>query len=535
MSMLQPFLSAILTTLLILIVLIAGIVIVILKLKIKKEAEYKTVKQKKAKTVLISNISLEYDNENNPFSEKMSFIDFKKKLEAILNNKKIEKIILLTDNFNISNAQIEEIYDIFEKLNKEKEVISISNLLTIDTYKKAALASQIYLEDNATSTVLFKGYSVKNIYMKDFFKKLGINVNVLHIGDYKSAGENYSKDKMSVELQNTLKKLSMDKLNIFFDFIKKTRNYDISKDFFEGKYIFKEDKFIINGRINKENFINSEENLILFKDYKIKNSKNKSKNIIAILSLDGVISEKEVSLKEVKERLKKIENEENLKSLIIEINSPGGSAYESSLIYNYIKNNIKVPIYISMKDVCASGGYYIASCGNKIYANKSTLTGSIGVVAIYPTFNNLLKKLGMKYDGIQMGKSHDLYDLREYLSHDSKELMINHMKEIYKEFKKIVSISRNIEDDILEPLAQGKVYYAEEAKKINLIDDIKTLDEILELIKNDLNLKDYKILKLEKDFNPSEFIKTKIPLLNNMELFSKPLFLSDIGIVSFYK
>ena len=529
MNILQSLITSAFTVIIFLVIIALIAFKVFSKLNKKTNNETLTnCKQRKANCVLLSINNTNYDNENNPFEKSENFSEIYKKLKNILNNDKIQKIIIDVDKFNITNSQVDELEDIFKKLNEKKEVISISTILTNDSYEIAMLANKIYLENTVNSTIIIRPYYRKLKYMKSLFDKIGIHFNILHIGDYKSYGENFAKNNMSNELKENMTRLYENKLNAFIEKVKIRRKYDISQDILDGKLFFKDNKNLIDGRINKDTLYSKEENLIELKDYTIKKEKNKSKNTIAIIPLEGTISSNELSLSLVKNKLEKLEDVKNLKGIVLEINSPGGSAYESSLIHTYIKENIDVPIYVAMKDLCASGGYFISTVGSKLFANNSTLTGSIGVVSLYPTARKLFKNIGINYDGISKGKYVEYGNINEYLKIETKEVVLEHINSVYKEFKSVVMTARNFTDEYLEPIAGGRVWTAKEAKEIKLIDDIKTTNEVIEILAKDLNLQNYKTIIINKEFNMEKYIKNKVPLLNYSTLMYQPLFLAEI-------
>lgn len=519
--------GSVVTVVLMLIVFAIVVLLIISKITnfSKSKKNIKFCKQKKATTILIDTDDLTYDYEDNPFNSKLSFDDLQESLYAILDNKKIKKIIIDVDKTKLSPVQVEELYPIFEKLNKEKEVISIGTVFDNNAYLTAMLADKIYLENTVNSTLFLRGYFKKLCYLKPFLDKIGIEINVLHIGDYKSAGENFARSKMSENLKDTLKVLTEEKLKYSIDFIKERRKVDISADINDGSLFLNYSEKLIDGRMNKGILLRKEENLFSISNYLVKEKKNKSKNVIAVISLEGEIKKDELSYKEVEEKIDEVNEIKNLKGLVIEINSPGGSAYESSLIYSYIKENIEVPIYISMKDVCASGGYFIASTGKKLFANKFSLTGSIGVVGIYPVLSKLTKKLGLVYDGISSGVGSEYGYAYNRLSYDTEDIVLNHMNDVYKEFKGVVSKARNISDEKLESLAGGRVYTGNMAKQNCLIDDVKNINEVIEILAKDLNLENYKVEKIYKNFDLKKYLKEKVPYIKYEEYLNIPLML----------
>ena len=171
------------------------------------------------------------------------------------------------------------------------------------------------------------------------------------------------------------------------------------------------------------------------------------------------------------------------------VNSGGGSALASEIIYQQF-SKVNVPIYVSMGDTAASGGYYISMVGSKVFADKATITGSIGVVSMIPKLYNAQNKFGVTSNSISKGKYADINDSFTPLSEESKAKISASMNETYNEFKSRVIKNRKINDDKLEEYAQGRIWLGDEAKNIRLVDDIASLDEVIKRMANDLNLGD---------------------------------------------
>ncbi|MBE2990321.1 S49 family peptidase, partial [Sneathia sp. DSM 16630] len=172
--------------------------------------------------------------------------------------KKIEKIILDIDKMKLSMVQVEELYPLFKKLNKEKEVIAISTMYTNNSYYTALLANKIYLENTINSTLLLQGYYRKISYLKGLLDKVGIDVKAIHIGDYKAMGENYTRKSMSPNLKENLTKIFDERLNNFISFVKERRGVDISNELLEGEYFFNYSEKLIDGRMNKNKLLDDD-------------------------------------------------------------------------------------------------------------------------------------------------------------------------------------------------------------------------------------------------------------------------------------
>ena len=165
------------------------------------------------------------------------------------------------------------------------------------------------------------------------------------------------------------------------------------------------------------------------------------------------------------------------------------------MIYKAL-SDIRVPIYVSMGSTAASGGYYISMAGDKIFADKSTITGSIGVVSILPKVNKGAEKYGVNSSSINKGKYSNIYDPFTPLDDDSRNKIIQSMTETYKEFKSRVITNRKIPDAKLETLAQGRIWLGEEAKSNGLVDEIGSLDDTIKALAKTLNLTSYEVVDI---------------------------------------
>jgi len=473
-----------------------------------------TISKKRVKKVILTIDALSEDKKYSSINEKQSFFEFKDKLELLYNEGKVEELILDIDNIDLTLTQIEELEGIFEKLRTKMNIIAIGTQFLKNDYLFSLYAHKIYMFNSLNSNIILEGYNKSFWYYRKILDKLGIKVNVIHIGTHKSAGENFSRENMSPEQKESIVRI-YDKLHMYLiNQIKKYRNIDINEEILNGKTIFTNyleaiDLGLIDGGSNFDKLgINYSEDTIDFNNYvsKLKNKKNKSKNEIAVIFAEGEIGpDKELNYEDMLEKIEKINDMKNVKGVLLRINSPGGSALESEKIYKELKN-IEVPIFISQSSVCASGGYYISTVSRKVYSNRSTITGSIGVVALYPTFDNVLDKIGINIENITNSNIGSIFDFSLPLTNEVKDRIIKSMKDVYLEFKSHVMNARIMTDNQLEPIAGGRIWLGEEAKSIGLVDRVGGFDEALKGLVEYLKLEDYKVRYV---FN-EESIKEKL-------------------------
>ena len=511
MFFVKVLLESILTTIFISIFIFVSIMFVINQFKNKKDD---TISKKRVKKVILTIDALSEDKKYSSINEKQSFFEFKDKLELLYNEGKVEELILDIDNIDLTLIQIEELEGIFEKLRTKMNITAIGTQFLKNDYLFSLYAHKIYMFNSLNSNIILEGYNKSFWYYRKILDKLGIKVNVIHIGTHKSAGENFSRENMSPEQKESIVRI-YDKLHMYLiNQIKKYRNIDINEEILNGKTIFTNyleaiDLGLIDGGSNFDKLgIDYSEDTIDFNNYvsKLKSKKNKSKNEIAVIFAEGEIGpDKELNYEDMLEKIEKINDMKNVKGVLLRINSPGGSALESEKIYKELKN-IEVPIFISQSSVCASGGYYISTVSRKVYSNRSTITGSIGVVALYPTFDNVLDKIGINIENITNSNIGSIFDFSLPLTNEVKDRIIKSMKDVYLEFKSHVMNARIMTDSQLEPIAGGRIWLGEEAKSIGLVDRVGGFDEALKGLVEYLKLEDYKVRYV---FN-EESIKEKL-------------------------
>ena len=519
MFVLSALLQAVIVSIVVIIVLLIPVLFILGKLKNKDKVSLKGIKtvvfnlNELVEDYMVSTISV---------NKVLSHEALLKSLENLVNDKKIEKIIIDVDEVDLSRVHIEEIKEIFEKLSVDKEIVAIGTTFDEYSYQVALLANKIYMLNTKQSSLYCR-----------ILATLGVTVNTLHIGDYKVAGESFSNDKMSEEKRESLMNIKETLFQNFINLVKEKRKVDITNEILSGDLIFaNSEKAIQLGLIDglstyEEIGIDYNEDTVDFLEYvsAYKRKKNKSKNTIAVINLEGEIDTREskesiINYDNVVEKLDELEDIKNLKGLVLRINSPGGSALESEKIYQKLKK-LEVPIYISMGDLCASGGYYIATVGKKLFANPGTLTGSIGVVVLYPEFTETINKLKINMEGFSKGKGFDIFDVFSKLSEESKEKIIYSMNEVYSEFKEHVMEARNISEEDLEKIAGGRVWLGSQAKANGLVDELGSLNDCIDSLAKDLELKDFKLAYIRGRQSIAEIVSAMKPQFIKSDIVEK--------------
>ena len=477
-------------------------------------------------------------NENrikNPFDidNKMNFYGFLKKLNQIKNDKRVQGIIFKLGYMSLNNAQIEELkLKISELKYSGKKIYVYSENLDNRNYSLALEADKIIMPNNSWAGSDISGYSARYPYYKNLGDNLLISANVIHIGDYKSMGENYTSSKMSEEFKaNTKRILDKRYMNFVSDIALKRGIPEnlINKKILEGDFVMSSPKVLresnlIDETIYYEDFIkeNKIDSKITIEEYFERVAeeleyKIEKKDKIAIIYAEGTIVsedspkiENKVTPKDIKEKLAKADELPNVKGIVLRINSPGGSALASDIIYEAVRTT-EIPVYISMGGVAASGGYYIASAGDKIYSDKGTITGSIGVVSIIPDLSKLAEKIGIDFDEISNGKYTNLYNITKPLSDDEKEKIYKSSLIGYNEFVEKVALGRKMSVEDVQKIAEGRVWLGEEAKDLGLVDEIGGLEKTISDLAKDLNLKEYEVIESLESRKLEEILKKFLP------------------------
>ncbi|MDU2201866.1 MAG: signal peptide peptidase SppA [Anaerococcus hydrogenalis] len=218
--------------------------------------------------------------------------------------------------------------------------------------------------------------------------------------------------------------------------------------------------------------------------------KGDSKNKIAVLSYEGAIGDGQV-YDDFMARLDDVYDDDSVKGVIMQVNSPGGAVYNSEQIANKIKKiqkDKKIPVFTVMKTMAASGGYYISAPTDRIYASNETLTGSIGVIMSSKSFQGLFEKYGIKEQNITTGKMKDAGSIGKDMTDEQKKYFQDLINSSFDRFIKVVSQGRSMKEDKVRKLADGRVYDGSQAKSNGLVDKIGDMDLALEDMKKDFKI-----------------------------------------------
>ena len=530
----KSFLKNILTTIIgiissiiVMILLIIGFVAII-----SSEDEVK-VKENSILKIDLANTSVVERSSENPFDglslsgDVASTIELKKVLDNIekaKNDNNIKAIYINNiDKLKAGLSQIEEIRNkLVEFKSCGKPIIAYSEVYSQSGYYFSSVADKIYL--NPEGIVELKGLSAGIMFYKGLLEKLDIEVQIIRHGKFKSAVEPFMLDKMSDANREQMQLLLNSFADNLFDSIANQRGMTLSdihnhannlslenaKSCLDLHYVDAllyqdqvDDSLLVISKSEKLNFIS----LNKYSNVKVE-KKEISRNKIAIIYATGEINsgegdEKSIGSETTAKAIKTAREDKNVKAIVLRVNSPGGSALASDVIWREtVLAKEEKPLIVSMGDYAASGGYYIACAADSIVANPTTLTGSIGVFGMIPNLQKLYKnKLGISIDTVNTNKHADM-GMNRALTKFEEDKIQKSVVDIYTTFITHVGEGRNMSTTAVDEIGQGRVWTGYDAKDIGLIDTYGGLEKAIEIAVYLAEIEDYRIISLPKKKDP---------------------------------
>ena len=479
--------------------------------------------------------------------EKVGLSDIINAIDNAKTDDNIKGISILNTNSELGIAQSKALRDALESFKKSgKFVLAYANSYSQKEYYLNSVANTIYL--NPVGELDFKGLSAELMFFKDLQEKTGVKMEVIRHGKYKSAVEPFLENKMSdANREQTLALLNSIWSSVTAD-ISKSRNISVAKlnEIANGLLartpeMAKAEKLIdvvayedvYHDAIRKALRVDTDEdyNKVSILDY-TRNVATTSENLdakdkIAIIYAQGEIMSGEGDVNTIgegsmKRSLIEARKDKNVKAIVLRINSPGGNALTSDLIWREIELTKKVkPVVVSMGNYAASGGYYIACNANKIFAENNTITGSIGVFGILPNFTQLATKIGVHTEQVKTNENAAEYSPFLPLGEKFKTVTLEGVEHIYKTFVTHVAKGRKMSFAQVDAIAQGRVWSGSEALKIGLVDTIGGLDDAIKEAASLGKTKKYSTQnfpEFEKDIND---ILENLPFAKSKESFIK--------------
>jgi protease-4 len=475
----------------------------------------------------------------NPF-ENLSFASFGGEgsvgLNTILDNlrkaksdKNIKGIYMELSTVNAGMASVEEIRNALLDFKKTgKTIISYSEGYTQKSYYLASVSNKIYL--NPQGSLELKGLGAEIMFYKGLLEKIEVETQVIRHGRYKSAVEPFILDKMSndnrvqtraflqhiwdhmVEQMASSRNLTVAELNQWADNISIREPEDALEYKLVDRLVYKDEVLDELKKLTNKTKAKDKPQLIALGKYEnapdqIKKSIKDAQ--IAVIYATGQIEEGEagsdkIGSETVSKAIRDARLNEKVKAIVLRVNSPGGSALASEVIWREaaLANKVK-PVVVSMGDVAASGGYYISAASRKIYASPTTITGSIGVFGLIfnaqKLFNN---KLGITFDTVKTNRMSDFGSMARPLTAEEKQIMQQGVEKVYDTFTKRVADGRKMKQSDVDSIGQGRVWSGVEAKKIGLIDAYGGLYEALAEAAKLAKLSKYRLVELPEAKDP---------------------------------
>lgn len=478
-------------------------------------------------SVLVINLKGELKDrvqeDGNPFSELMaqmnglgssdaqvhSLADMVTSIKKAKENDNIKGIYIEAGAISAEPASLCALRNALKDFRTSKKfIVAYGEQYSQGAYYIASVADKVWM--NPSGTCSWHGLGAQPQYMRDFLAKFGVKMQVIKVGKFKSATETYTEDHMSDANREQItryitgiwgtmtkdvsesRKISVDSLNSYADRVLDFESVDVLKSMkmIDGTFYADEVKAEVKKmlKIDADDDINQ---VTLSTMASIDDDSNKGDDEIAIYYCEGDIVQEEaeglilgdagiVGPKVCKD-LEKLTNDDDVKAVVLRINSGGGSAYASEQMWHQImKLKAKKPVVVSMGGMAASGGYYMSCCANWIVAEPTTITGSIGIFGTLPDVSGLMnEKLGFHYDEAKTNKNStmSLVSIARPMNDYELSVMQKYINNGYSLFRKRVADGRKMKIEQVEEIAQGRVWLGCDAIKIKLVDQLGSLKD----------------------------------------------------------
>ena len=430
-----------------------------------------------------------------------------------------------------------------------KRVIAFNDRLSTTSYLMASQASEVWI--HPVGSVSIRGLGGMRAYQKELYENLKINVNNYSEGDFKSALEPNTRTDMSENdrmqrealfnpIWNEMKFLMAEGRGIKSDDIQSFADdyigffgeaeigniaYAVANNIIDGTKSFPEFRQYMIQEFGLDEEAETETHkTISYNEYakQIDEDISDSDNQIAVITAEGAIMEGDISqgvagANGVVKQIRSAHENENTKAIVFRINSPGGSVIASEMMRDelFVAKRKGIDVIVSMGDYAASGGVYISTPADYIFAEPTTITGSIGVAIAIPTLENAMDYIGVNFDGVVTSK-HGGWDPTQAINDDLDKIFAGWGADIYDRFINFVAESRSQSYEEIKAIAGGRIWIATSAKKIGLIDEIGGIDDAITYAANMAELEDYQVEYYGEELSPEEMILKK--LLENFDV-----------------
>lgn len=411
--------------------------------------------------------------------------------------------------------------------SSKKKIIAYSEVYTQGAYYLASVADKVYL--NPEGALEFKGLKSEMVFFKGALDKLGIEAQIIRVGNYKSAVEPFFTDRMSDKNREQVTAYLGGLYNTFLSDISKTRNISVPvlhqiandyklqqpKDALAYKMVdalkYKdeiiEELKAISGKEKKSNL-----STITINEYSRGADADRDKSAsdkVAVIYANGDIisgegSDERIGSERISRTIRKARLDSNIKAVVLRVNSPGGSALASDVIWREIVLTKKIkPVIASFGDVAASGGYYIACGADSIFVQPNTITGSIGVFGVIPNLQKFYnEKLGITFDGVKTGKYADIMSTDRPMTSGERLIIQNEVNRVYDSFITRVANGRNKTKAYVDSIGGGRVWVGTDAVRIGLADRTGSFNDAIVSAAKKAKLKKYNVVEYPEMLDP---------------------------------
>ena len=454
--------------------------------------------------------------------------DILKGIEGAKSDDRIKGIYLDLSAVSASFATLQEIRDaLLDFKASGKFIVAYSEGYTQRAYYLASTADQVYV--NPEGTVDFRGLASQTPFFKGALDKLGIEMQVVKVGTFKSAVEPFILDRMSDANREQVSSFLGSIYDHFVDQVSASRNIsaDSLRAIADGFRVRTADDAVnyrlADGKRYKDEVLTElkdslaidhkkDLNAVALTKYKParKTASASLRDRIAVVYAVGEIGPGEgnddrIGSERISRELRKVRRDDKVKAVVFRINSPGGSALASDVIWREVDLlRREKPVIVSMGDVAASGGYYIAAAADSIFAQPNTITGSIGVFGVIPNMQGLMNdKLGITFDEVKTGKYADfLANVDRPLTADERAILQMEVNRIYDTFVQRVADGRHLSVAAVDSIGQGRVWSGTQALANGLVDRLGGLDDAIAAAARKAGLEDYRVVTYPAVKNP---------------------------------
>ena len=462
----------------------------------------------------------------------MGLDDLLANIEKAKNDANIVGIYLNGGSLSGGFASLKEIRNALIDFKKSgKFIVAYADNYSQKDYYLVSVANKILI--NPQGMLELKGLSAQTMFFKNTLDKLGIEMQIVKVGTYKSAVEPLITTKMSdanreqvtvymgsiwktfLTEVSAARKISVEKLNAYADEMLMFQPTEKAKQYglVDGLVYADEADSILKTFVKG---LEKDKEVTLVKHSamtKLADTSKYDKNKVAVIYAVGEITDaagEGIVAKDLIKTINDVAKDSAVKAVVLRVSSPGGSAYASEQIWHALyKLKAKKTLIVSMGDYAASGGYYISCMADKIVAQPNTITGSIGIFGVIPNISGLNEKLGLTYDGVKTNKMSDAITVNRKFTPEERDLMQNYVNRGYELFVKRCADGRKMKTEQIKAIAEGRVWTGGDAIKNGLVDKIGGLNDAIALAVTKAKLKTYNVSEYpEKETFESKFMKS---------------------------